>query len=130
MVHSACEQCGRLDVPKLHDPVHISDLLANPKHLDVSDKGNVHALSSLLVCDERQVHAHSHKQPLFAWLRSTKFVPNALMVGPEGGFSQAEFALIDAHSLTTTVHVSQNILRAETAALCGLSLLQAKLHSS
>jgi 16S rRNA (uracil1498-N3)-methyltransferase len=44
-----------------------------------------------------------------------------LLIGPEGGFSEAEVAL--AQSLATPVQLGPRILRMETAALVGASLL-------
>jgi 16S rRNA (uracil1498-N3)-methyltransferase len=46
-----------------------------------------------------------------------------LVVGPEGGFSAAEAALARAHGFEP-VHLGPRILRAETAAVAALSLVQ------
>jgi 16S rRNA (uracil1498-N3)-methyltransferase len=46
-----------------------------------------------------------------------------LVVGPEGGFSAAEAALAQAHGFES-VHLGPRILRAETAAIAALSLVQ------
>lgn len=46
-----------------------------------------------------------------------------LVVGPEGGFSEAEAALALAHGFAL-VHLGPRILRAETAAVTALSLVQ------
>jgi 16S rRNA (uracil1498-N3)-methyltransferase len=46
-----------------------------------------------------------------------------LLIGPEGGFSQSEAALAQAHDFDS-VHLGPRILRAETAAVTALSLVQ------
>ena len=49
----------------------------------------------------------------------------ALLVGPEGGFAPAELDVLCTHSLVTPVSLGPRILRAETACIAGLALLQA-----
>jgi 16S rRNA (uracil1498-N3)-methyltransferase len=49
----------------------------------------------------------------------------ALLVGPEGGFSATELDGLQAHAFVTLVSLGPRILRAETAAIAGLALLQA-----
>jgi 16S rRNA (uracil1498-N3)-methyltransferase len=50
--------------------------------------------------------------------------PRALLVGPEGGFTPAELDALQAHPLVTPVSLGSHILRAETACIAGLALLQ------
>jgi 16S rRNA (uracil1498-N3)-methyltransferase len=45
----------------------------------------------------------------------------ALIVGPEGGFTDAEIALMKASPTITPITLGANVLRAETAILAGLS---------
>jgi 16S rRNA (uracil1498-N3)-methyltransferase len=52
-------------------------------------------------------------------------LPSALLVGPEGGFTEAEVAAIRANQHVTVVSLGARILRAETAAIAGLALLLA-----
>jgi 16S rRNA (uracil1498-N3)-methyltransferase len=51
--------------------------------------------------------------------------PAALLVGPEGGFTPAEVEALRGHPLVTPVRLGARSLRAETACLAGLALLQA-----
>ena len=51
--------------------------------------------------------------------------PRALLVGPEGGFAPAELDLLRVHSFVTPVSLGPTVLRAETACIAGLALLQA-----
>ena len=52
--------------------------------------------------------------------------PAALLVGPEGGFSPAELDALRRHPLVVAASLGPRVLRAETAALAGLVLLQAE----
>ncbi|MGC8477719.1 MAG: RsmE family RNA methyltransferase [Acetobacteraceae bacterium] len=51
--------------------------------------------------------------------------PAALLVGPEGGFAPTELDLLRSHPLVTPIGLGRTILRAETAVVAGLALLQA-----
>jgi 16S rRNA (uracil1498-N3)-methyltransferase len=46
-------------------------------------------------------------------------------VGPEGGFTPAELDAMQARPFVTSVSLGPRILRAETACIVGLALLQA-----
>jgi 16S rRNA (uracil1498-N3)-methyltransferase len=85
----------------------------------------VHPLASLLASwpRERRLFAAVERStaPRIASLRG----PRALLVGPEGGFAAAELDLLCAHSFVTPVSLGPRVLRAETACIAGLALLQA-----
>jgi 16S rRNA (uracil1498-N3)-methyltransferase len=49
----------------------------------------------------------------------------ALLVGPEGGFSPAELDALRARPFVVPVSLGPRVLRAETASIAGLALLQA-----
>jgi 16S rRNA (uracil1498-N3)-methyltransferase len=49
----------------------------------------------------------------------------ALLVGPEGGFTPAELEALRAHPFVTSASLGPRILRADTACIAGLALLQA-----
>lgn len=101
----AAEQSERLTVPTLHAPVRLPVLLSSwPRD------------RRLFAALERSVAAPS--------LRPTDG-PAALLVGPEGGFAPAEVEALRRHPLVTPVSLGARILRAETACLAGLALLQA-----
>jgi 16S rRNA (uracil1498-N3)-methyltransferase len=51
----------------------------------------------------------------------------AVIVGPEGGFTDQERALVAAHESCVRVSLGPRILRADTAAVAALALVQATL---
>lgn len=51
---------------------------------------------------------------------------NGIIVGPEGGFSQAEKELFLGHSDISSISLTSTILRAETAAIYGIALIHAQ----
>ncbi|WP_408886942.1 16S rRNA (uracil(1498)-N(3))-methyltransferase [Limobrevibacterium gyesilva] len=101
----AAEQCERLTVPRIEAPRQLGELLA-----DWPDGRR------LVVAVERE--AGDPVPPLTG--------PTALLVGPEGGFTPAELDVLRRHPLVHPATLGPRILRAETAAIVGLALLQAR----
>lgn len=106
---SACEQCGRNQVPVIHAPVSLAEwckqaALPDAKRLVLSLADGT--------------------QPLPAALqeRSSAVQPVVFLSGPEGGLSPAEEALARAHSFAP-VTLGPRILRAETAPLAALAYM-------
>jgi 16S rRNA (uracil1498-N3)-methyltransferase len=100
----AAEQCERLTVPAVHPPRTLAALLADwpPER-------------RLFVAMERRA------APRIAPAEG----PRALLVGPEGGFAPVELDVLRAHPFVTPVSLGPRVLRAETACIAGLALLQA-----
>ena len=99
----AAEQCERLAVPEIRQPLPLAKLMAQ-----WPDR-------PLYVADERRT----------ATLLGPAPGPSALMVGPEGGFTDTELEAIGRAPQVTRVSLGARILRAETAAIAGLALLLA-----
>ena len=106
----AAEQCGRLEVPEVLEPVKLKALLD-----DWSDD------RQLVFCDEAGDAA-----PALQALASMEEGPAVILIGPEGGFSPAERARIRAHPKVAAVSLGPRILRADTAAMAALVLWQSK----
>lgn len=107
----AAEQCERLLVPELREPVKLTCLLTNwPR------------ARRLFIADERRLGALPRPPESVA-------DPIALMTGPEGGFTEQELGGIAAYPDVRLERVSlgARILRAETATIVGLGLLLAPL---
>lgn len=51
----------------------------------------------------------------------------AILIGPEGGFSEAERARLRGLPFVTPLSLGPRILRADTAAVAALTLFQARL---
>ena len=111
----AAEQCGRLTVPAVREPVALAALLRGWP-----------AERRLLVCDESGEGA-----PILDVLQAMEdgaaAAPWAILVGPEGGFSRAELDLVAETTIVTRVGLGPRILRADTAAVAALACWQAVL---
>jgi 16S rRNA (uracil1498-N3)-methyltransferase len=109
----ACKQCNRPKPPDLHDVTDFNDLLS------LSGKDE-HDLKLIFWEEERQ-------KPLPEILGPLPNIKSALiLIGPEGGFNVAEVAAaVGAGYQPATL--GSRILRAETAAIAAVSILQHEL---
>lgn len=99
----AAEQCERLSVPRLLAP------------------RSLHAALGDWPSDRRLFAAIERSDaPRIAAVQG----PKALLVGPEGGFAPVELDALRAHPFVTAVSLGPRILRADTACIAGLALLQ------
>ncbi|MEZ5459133.1 MAG: 16S rRNA (uracil(1498)-N(3))-methyltransferase [Steroidobacteraceae bacterium] len=108
VLRSACEQCGRNRVPALLPP---APLAASCEQFRATD-----AAAPALLLDPR---AQASLARAVGGARSA-----ALLVGPEGGWSERELAIAQAHGFTTA-RFGPRVLRTETAAIAALAALQA-----
>jgi 16S rRNA (uracil1498-N3)-methyltransferase len=105
----AAEQSDRLTVPEIREAVTLEKLLAAwPRE------------RRMVFCDEG-----GDAQPIAKALTSVTNGPFAILTGPEGGFDPAERERIRAHLFVIPVTLGPRILRADTAALASLAILQA-----
>jgi 16S rRNA (uracil1498-N3)-methyltransferase len=104
----AAKQAGRGLIPVIEHPLRLEEFLKNPPPAD------------LAIC-----LWEGAKEPLASVLdRAVRPVHTALVVvGPEGGWAQAEVAMVEAHGIAPA-GLGRRILRTESAALVGLALLQ------
>ncbi|HEV7440054.1 MAG TPA: 16S rRNA (uracil(1498)-N(3))-methyltransferase [Methylobacterium sp.] len=111
----AAEQCGILAIPTLPEAARLPAALADlePERL-------------LVFCDEGAAVA----DPVAA-LRGTADPaappPLAVLIGPEGGFAPEERAMIMERPNSVALSLGPRILRADTAAVAALALVQAVL---
>ena len=101
----AAEQCERLTVPSIGPPRPLAALLAG------WPEGR-----RLFVAIERADCAHLAPAAGCA----------GLLVGPEGGFTEPELDAVRARPFSVPVSLGPRILRAETASIAGLAILQAR----
>ena len=111
----AAEQCGILAIPDCPEPERLPHVLGelDPKRL-------------LVFCDE-DAPVRDPVQALRAAADPESAPPLAALVGPEGGFSEEERMLIRARPNTVAISLGPRILRADTAAVAVLALVQAVL---
>lgn len=103
----AAEQCGGTFVPPVDDLQKLDRLLADwPED------------RQLIFCDESLVGARA---ALEAAPKGEKW---AILIGPEGGFSETERDRLRSRSYCTAVSLGPRILRADTAAVAALTLFQ------
>jgi len=100
----AAEQCGRTRVPEIVEPMKLARFI---EELDPA--------RNLYFADE------TGGEPLVSALREG---PAAILVGPEGGFTDEERAFVRG-SRASAISLGPRILRAETAALAALSAYMA-----
>jgi 16S rRNA (uracil1498-N3)-methyltransferase len=107
----AAEQCGILTVPGIDPPVKLESLL------EACEQSRV-----IVFCDERAEKA----APLEAIGKLEGRKVTAL-VGPEGGFSEGERKLLLSKNNVCAVSLGPRIMRADTAAVAILALVNAVL---
>jgi 16S rRNA (uracil1498-N3)-methyltransferase len=105
----AAEQCGVLAVPEVREAQKFDRLLAGWD----SDR-------RLVFCDEDS----STNNPLPA-LQKISEKKLGLLVGPEGGFAEDERRMLRALPFVTAIPLGPRILRADTAAVAALAVIQA-----
>jgi len=108
----AAEQCGVLRLPEIVAPVALADALAG-----------ITAERVLVFCDEDAPIA----DPAAALASASGASSLAVLVGPEGGFSQEERSMLLARPHSVRLALGPRILRADTAAVAALALVQTVL---
>jgi 16S rRNA (uracil1498-N3)-methyltransferase len=108
-VIEAAEQCGILSVPVVHEAVKLDALLSG---WDPSRR--------IVFCDE-DAAGHNPLGKLGA-IRERRL---AVLTGPEGGFSEAERNTLRTLPFVTAIPLGPRILRADTAAVAALAVVQA-----
>lgn len=106
---SACEQCGRNQVPRIHAPVDLAQWI----------KAGGLADAQRLV-----LSLADGTQPLAQAVQQAGAQPLVFLSGPEGGLSPAEEALARGNGFAP-VTLGPRVLRAETAPLAALGYLAA-----
>jgi 16S rRNA (uracil1498-N3)-methyltransferase len=104
----AAEQCNLIYVPEVMEPQKLENVLMSwPEE------------RALIYCDER-LGAGSPIERL-----KNLGVPAAVLVGPEGGFTAEEKAMLNGQSFVRAISLGPRIMRADTAAIAALTIVQA-----
>ncbi|WP_312528610.1 16S rRNA (uracil(1498)-N(3))-methyltransferase [Paracoccus sp. (in: a-proteobacteria)] len=105
----AAEQCGGTFVPEVTDLTPLARLLSNWD-----------PIRRILWADEALAGPS-------ATLSALPEGPWAILIGPEGGWSDAERQQLRAHDCVTPLSLGPRILRADTAAVAAITLWQSHL---
>jgi 16S rRNA (uracil1498-N3)-methyltransferase len=108
----AAEQCGILNLPDIREPTPLAIALRD-----------LEASRTLIFCDE-DAPTTDPVAALAAIRSDTKTPSVAVLIGPEGGFAEEERALILKREATVRLALGPRILRADTAAVAALALVQ------
>jgi 16S rRNA (uracil1498-N3)-methyltransferase len=109
----AAEQCGILSIPEVREEENLERFLKG------LEKDRL-----VVFCDENA--PVSNPVEALAKLGNNQ-AGLAVIVGPEGGFTDQERALVAAHERCVCVSLGPRILRADTAAVAALAIVQAVL---
>jgi len=111
-VIEAAEQCGILSLADVAEPVSLERFLTQrqPERL-------------LVFCDE----AAETSSPIQALQNGAASDGTDILIGPEGGFAEEERTLLLRQPRTLRLALGPRILRADTAGVAALALVQAAL---
>ena len=114
IIVEASEQSNRISVPEINSPKSLKDfLLQFPKN------------GYLIFCD-----INSDKNSLKKILEKKNNIPLCIIIGPEGDFSENERKMIIEQNQTLSISLAKNILKAETAALSAIAIVNYYLNRS
>jgi 16S rRNA (uracil1498-N3)-methyltransferase len=108
-VIEAAEQCGVLCLPEVREALALERLFDNWE-----------AGRRLIYCDE-----HSETSNPLPILENITESELGVLIGPEGGFSESEREKLHALPYVTAIPLGPRILRADTAAVAALAVVQA-----
>jgi 16S rRNA (uracil1498-N3)-methyltransferase len=107
----AAEQCGILRLPDVREPEKLGSVLHDWPQ------------GRLLVFADEAAPIASPLEALAAMPKG----PAALLIGPEGGFDPAEREALRAQPFVRTISLGPRVMRADTAAVAALALINAAL---
>lgn len=107
----AAEQCGILALPRVEEPLGFDAFLSG------WDAGR-----RLIFCDEGE--EAQNPLPILSRLSERAL---GVLIGPEGGFSDDERRQLRALAFVTAIPLGPRILRADTAAVAAMAVIQAAI---
>ncbi len=114
IIIEASEQSNRISVPEINKPVSLkSFLLKFPKN------------GCLIFCD-----INSNQNNLKNIFEKKVDGPMCVLIGPEGDFSENERKMIIDLNQTHSISLVKNILKAETAAISAITIVNYHLNLS
>ncbi len=120
-LRDAAQQTERLDLPRLHPDQPLTTALAAwPAHWPLLVAAEAGPAQPLVPCLD-------DLRPKLSTPPDGENPNLGVAIGPEGGYSNAELSTLAAHPAVHPVSLGPRILRAETAALAALTVIQATL---
>jgi 16S rRNA (uracil1498-N3)-methyltransferase len=119
IAEEASRQSGRSVVPLIHEPVHFNDYLSSlvTCHLPLSLRG-------FIFWEEGGISLKDATKTMsLSTVQRISDLPVHILIGPEGGFTKNETALAESKGFIIT-SLGKRILRAETAAISAMTLVQ------
>lgn len=109
-IKEAAEQCERLDLPEILDPIKLNFFLKNLKKNQI-----------LILCDES---GQGKKASITLPMINITDQEIIIFTGPEGGFSKTEFEQFNHLNNLHKITLGPRILRADTAIISAITLVQ------
>jgi 16S rRNA (uracil1498-N3)-methyltransferase len=116
IVHEASQQSRRSDVPLVHDPVKLPDVVKTESQAHRFVLAEQERSTTLLAALRERMASAGADEPAIE-----------LAIGPEGGWAPEEEALFDTGGWLA-VSLGPRILRAETAAIAALAVVASLLE--
>ena len=114
IIIEASEQSNRISIPEIRNLQSLKNFLNEfPKN------------GYLIFCD-----INSDKNSLKKILEKKNNTPLCILIGPEGDFSENERKMIIEQTQTFSISLAKNILKAETAALSAIAIVNYYLNRS
>jgi len=114
IIVESAEQSNRISIPEITNLITLKNFLSDfPKN------------GCLVFCD-----INCNKSDLKNILSKKDLSPICILIGPEGDFSEKERKLIIDLNQTHSISLAKNILRAETAAIAAVTLVNYHLNLS
>ena len=114
IIIEASEQSNRILVPQINKPILLKNFLSTfPEN------------GSLIFCD-----IHSNENNLKNIFQKKVDGPICILIGPEGDFSENERKAIIDHNQIRSISLGKNILKAETAAISAITIVNYYLNLS
>jgi 16S rRNA (uracil1498-N3)-methyltransferase len=107
----AAEQCEVMSLPTISPEIALRPLIEHWR--------TTQGLRRLLFADEAAPSTTPIRQ-----IEDLRGLPIGILIGPEGGFSDAERTLLLAQDFVVPISLGPRILRADTAAVAALTLVQ------
>ena len=109
-IKEACEQCGRVDMPKLQNIIKLETYLKQ-----INDQ------TILILCDES---GRAKKASIVLGQINFDIKKEVIIfIGPEGGFDQREFDIFYQKNNLNAISLGKRILRSDTAIISALALV-------